>query len=552
MRCRRKPTDRAPIDRGAAPAADAPSPPVPDAIVTDSRAASLFFYGFLTLHVGVWTLAPLIGARNLPMDAIEALAWGRQFEWGYHKHPPLSGWLAGVAGWFGREWALFLMAQLMTAGAFLAAWRLARDLLAPWPAALSVAAMGLIHYHNLTGMEFNANVAQYPFWALASLAFWRAARGGGALWWLALGVAGGLGLMVKLSFGILPAAMAAFLLLHPQGRPLIATRGPWVALGAFLLVAGGHLLWTVREGFPTVAFAVARGGGGDLGPLQTALGFLRFLGAQALAVGPMIGLFALCGPLSPRRGWPDRDGWLLLTLGAGPLAGYALAALALGIELRDMYGAPLFTMSGPILMWVLRPRGLGAQEEAPSGPPPALRRFVHVGGGVVGLAAAVVLLAMLVGPSLDRGRFSRVHFPGREVARLVGEAWTAETGRPLPVTIGEHWIAGNVSAYHPDRPAVYINADPRWAAWLDDAAVARSGGVALWLSDKRGSAAQPLAQSGLADLASRFPTLREQPPLTASARWLTGETPVIVNWAIIPPGAAGDGASPASSAPQRP
>jgi 4-amino-4-deoxy-L-arabinose transferase-like glycosyltransferase len=503
--------------------------------------------GFVALHVALWTAVPLLGARNLPMDAIEALAWGRQFEWGYHKHPPLSGWLAGMAGWFGREWALFLLAQAMTAGAFLAAWALARDLLPPWPAALSVAAMGLVHYHSVTGLEFNANVAQYPFWALATLSFWKAARGGGAGWWLALGVSGGLGLMVKLSFGLLPAAMAAFLLLHPQGRPLLARRGPWIALGAFLLVAGGHLVWTVREGFPTVAFAVARGGGGEASVAQTLAGLGRFLAAQTLAVGPMLALLALCGPFQPRRGRPDRDGWLLAALGLGPLAGYALAALALRIELRDMYGAPLFVAAGPLLVWALRPRGLWPA--ADGGPPPRLRRFAGVWALVVGLAAAGTAGALLVGPSLNGGRFGREHFPGRETAQVLGEAWARETGRPLTVVVGDYWVAGNLSAYHPDRPAVYIHADPLWAPWLDDATVAREGAVVVWLSDKRGAAVQPIGESALADLPARFPALSERPPATVTARWATGSAPVVLNWAIVPPGSE---VGAAATAPQRP
>ena len=45
---------------------------------------------FLSFHLIVWTLVPSISNINLPLDTIEALAWGSNLDWGYSKHPPLS------------------------------------------------------------------------------------------------------------------------------------------------------------------------------------------------------------------------------------------------------------------------------------------------------------------------------------------------------------------------------------------------------------------------------------------------------------------------------
>ena len=46
-----------------------------------------FFYIFF--HLFLWTLIPSISNINLPLDTIEALAWGSNLDWGYSKHPPL-------------------------------------------------------------------------------------------------------------------------------------------------------------------------------------------------------------------------------------------------------------------------------------------------------------------------------------------------------------------------------------------------------------------------------------------------------------------------------
>ena len=45
---------------------------------------------FLLSHLVIWVLIPTISNDNLPLDTIEALAWGSNLDWGFNKHPPLS------------------------------------------------------------------------------------------------------------------------------------------------------------------------------------------------------------------------------------------------------------------------------------------------------------------------------------------------------------------------------------------------------------------------------------------------------------------------------
>ena len=48
------------------------------------------FVLFLLLHLTIWTLVPTLSNVNLPLDTIEALAWGSDLDWGFNKHPPMS------------------------------------------------------------------------------------------------------------------------------------------------------------------------------------------------------------------------------------------------------------------------------------------------------------------------------------------------------------------------------------------------------------------------------------------------------------------------------
>ena len=54
------------------------------------------FYSFLILHAFVWTLIPALTNNNLPLDTIEALAWGSNLDWGYNKHPPMSAFFVEI------------------------------------------------------------------------------------------------------------------------------------------------------------------------------------------------------------------------------------------------------------------------------------------------------------------------------------------------------------------------------------------------------------------------------------------------------------------------
>ena len=54
------------------------------------------FYIFLSIHLIIWTAIPTFTNNNLPLDTIEALAWGSNLDWGFNKHPPLSAFAVEI------------------------------------------------------------------------------------------------------------------------------------------------------------------------------------------------------------------------------------------------------------------------------------------------------------------------------------------------------------------------------------------------------------------------------------------------------------------------
>ena len=64
-----------------------------DAVERRPRAV---FAGFLAVHGIVWTALPSLIYFNLPLDVIEAMTYGREWQLGYDKLPPLPWFLAEV------------------------------------------------------------------------------------------------------------------------------------------------------------------------------------------------------------------------------------------------------------------------------------------------------------------------------------------------------------------------------------------------------------------------------------------------------------------------
>ena len=81
------------------------------------------------MHGLVWTVLPSLIYFNLPLDVIEAMVYGREWQLGYDKLPPLPWWLAeAVYRVFGSDDSLYALSQIAVIIAFVAVWKTARPL----------------------------------------------------------------------------------------------------------------------------------------------------------------------------------------------------------------------------------------------------------------------------------------------------------------------------------------------------------------------------------------------------------------------------------------
>ena len=90
-----------------------------------------FFYIFVLTHLTIWTLIPSLTNNNLPLDTIEALAWGSNLDWGFNKHPPMSAFFPEVFFQiFGsQDWAYYLLSQIFVVISFYYVFLLSKEIL---------------------------------------------------------------------------------------------------------------------------------------------------------------------------------------------------------------------------------------------------------------------------------------------------------------------------------------------------------------------------------------------------------------------------------------
>lgn len=478
----------------------------------------------MALQAALWTLAPALTNTAPPLDVIESALWGREWVWATYKHPSLPGWalegarmLAGDA-----QWPAYVLSQIAVCLTYWAVYRLGVDLFGATAERRGQALGGVLllsslYYMSLPTPEWNHNVPQLPLYALAIWMLWRATDRGSQTAWIAFGALCGLGLHVKYAFGVLfPAALVWMLM--SGGWRLFLTRGPWLGLGAFLLVAAPQAAWLIAHDFPPFDYAGRR-----MGQANASLP-LKFLGAQILNHSAMIALAAIAGLIALRRSsgggvsGPARR--FLLVLGLGPVAVLTLTGLISGARLKDMWGYPLFTLSGLLIIALC------------AAPPRmrALKRLALGAGALLVLAPIGHGAAALLGEAM-RDKPLRTQWPQAEIAARMSALWREQTGAPLRIVAGDIWTAGLVAYSAPGAPSVFTGADPGKSPWITRDRLRREGALAVWASAGETPAAPP---PGLAALigeqalgAETFPWPRHP-----------SRPPLILRYAILPPGGA--------------
>jgi 4-amino-4-deoxy-L-arabinose transferase-like glycosyltransferase len=487
-------------------------------IATIQRRPQAAFGAFLVVHFLVWTALPTLLYPNLPLDLIEALTYGREWQLGYDKLPPLPWWMIElVHRAVGIEAAYYALAQLAVLAAFALVWATARPLVGTVGALVAVLILDGMHYFHYTAVKFNHDVIQLPLWALAGYAFHAGLKRGRMIDWVWLGLAIGISLWAKYFVVVLAAPLALFLLIDRDARKALATPGPWIALVLAALIMLPHLVWLVRNDFLPFAYASARAAP-TRGLLDHVVHPLVFAGSQLIFLLPTLLIAAaLVWPRPKTTVAVAADAFdrrIITLLAFGPAATTIVLSVLSGRGTIAMWGYPLWLFLG---LWIVL-----AARTAIEGP--RLARIAACWAAVFALFTLVFIVNYAVLPDVDH-RYRAVLYPGDRLADEIARRFRVATGQPLVYVIGTMWDGGNVAHYAREQPRVLIDGDPRRAPWIDLGDLRSKGAAVVWTGSDPTVMPVPLRRiAGDAQV---------QPPFTLPFR--RGGGTLSVGWAILRP-----------------
>ena len=410
--------------------------------------------------VGFLVLCELKWGQHIYMDGGEAYSWGRHFLAGYGRHPPVTGWIAGI--WYllfpAEKWASYLLSRVMVGLCLCGIYLVARKVTDRRRALLVL--LTLFAYPLMIGAKSEAynnyQVLQaiLPFVVLAFLVAWERRTGlSGAL----LGLAAGLATLTIYLGIFLVLAIAAAAVLHPERRKFFASKAPYVAAAVYLVVLSPHLIWLAQHDFASVRFASKYVGNAGQRSVARALAYLGYH-AALISIPLLIGLWALW-PLkfsTDLAKGPKERNFLLPAIVAIQCLAPLAVFIALGNTPTEGWGNAFFTLV-PVALLALMP-GL------------IVRRQALVRAGLV--AASVMTLYLATSWVYSWINFRQrpdyaAFTPVAELSEQVTRAWRDRVGTPLPIVVSDLEHTSYVAFYSKDHPLPVPEFAPLQAPWLD-------------------------------------------------------------------------------------
>ena len=396
------------------------------------------FYIFLISHLLIWTLVPSLSNINLPLDTIEALAWGSNLDWGFNKHPPFSAFAAEVFfSFFGsQDWAYYFLSQIFIIIAFFYVWKLSNEIFKKKIySLLSLLTLEGIFFYNYTTPEFNVNVSQLPFIALTSYFLWRGINSKKNSDWILFGIFSAFGFLSKYLFIYFLFSIFLFLIIVYQNKKIIKCYV--LSIIVSLVILSPHFFWLFQNNFVTVFYGFNRSGLNDTQFLNHLINPAIFISKQIMILIPFfLMIFVLLKKINLRINIKSKKILFLLTISFLPIFLFLLTSVVTGANIRTMWMTPFYLFIGTLFFEIQR-KYIDLKK---------VNKFYYVFSFFF-LLSPVSYLAVSV---LDDTK--RTDYPGKEIARLVQNKWDKNFVNEIKIVIGDEWSAGNLSYHLSSRP----------------------------------------------------------------------------------------------------
>ena len=401
------------------------------------------FYIFVTTPLIFWTLIPSLTNHNLPLDTIEALAWGSNLDWGFNKHPPMSAFFPEVFFQiFGpQDWAYYLLSQIFVVISFYYVFILSKEILNNNLLGLiSVLLIETIYFYNFTTPEFNVNVCQLPFWSITTYYAWRIFNGKNIKFsdCLLVGLFAAFGFLSKYLFLYLLVSIDLlffYLIFIKKDRKFDFKY--LITAEVFLVVLVPHFIWLINNEFITITYGLARTGLEQSSLINHFQFPLIFIGKQIGILIPFLILtWLLVQKIKFKINLKNKKLLFLLSINLLPILLILLTSFTTGSKIRTMWMTPFYLFFGTLFIYLFQ-----AQINIKK-----LKPFVI---GFIFLFFLSPILYAYVSISKDD---KKTDYPGKEIAIKTQYAWDQQFKSKIDVVYGNEWNAGNLSYHLKSRP----------------------------------------------------------------------------------------------------
>ena len=404
-----------------------------------------FFYIFVLTHLTIWTLIPSLTNNNLPLDTIEALAWGSNLDWGFNKHPPASAFFLEVFFQiFGaQDWAFYLLSSIFVVIAFYYVFKFAFEILGDLKLSfISVLLLEAIYFYNFTTPEFNVNVSQLPFWSLVVYYSWKIydTKEIKFLDCFLVGLFAAIGFLSKYLFIYLLVSidlLFIYLIFLKKNKKFDFKY--LITIEVFLILLVPHFIWLLDNDFITVLYGLKRTGFEEASILNHLQFPVIFLLKQ---IGILIPFFFLIWLLVIKIKFKinlkDKKLLFLLFINILPIILMFLTSLITGSKIRTMWMTPFYLFFGVLFVYLFQ-----SQIN-----PNKIKSFLY--GFLFLFFLSPIIYSYVSITQIDK----RTDYQGKEVANSVKKFYQSQikVEGKMAFIKGDEWIAGNLSYHLKERP----------------------------------------------------------------------------------------------------
>jgi 4-amino-4-deoxy-L-arabinose transferase-like glycosyltransferase len=400
------------------------------------------FYLLCLYHLIIWTLVPYFSNKNLPLDVIEALAWGQDFDLGYNKHPPLSAWIPGLLfKIFGNnDWVYYLLSQIFIVISFIFLWKLSSFFLKKKiQILLSVLIIEGIAFYTFETPQFNVNICQIPLWIGTIYFFLKSIKNNKIADWIFLGTFSALGFLTKYIFAYLLISLFFYLIYIFFIRKKINFNFLYTVL-IFFLITAPHFQWLIRNDFTTIYYALKRGGLNEFNIYNHLLNPFKFLISQILILLPFLLLiYLLIKKIKIKLPFDNQKFIFLLFSFLLPFFLILITSMVTGSRIRTMWMIPFYSLVGVFFIFLYQD-SINLKK---------LKSF-----------NILLIIFLIISPTLYSLRSiyndSRTGYEGKKIALQIEKDWKAFSKDEISNVGFSEWYAGNLSYHLSNRPKVFL------------------------------------------------------------------------------------------------